>query len=225
MSKHLLRDLENVKKKILGMGAMVEEATNKAITALVDRRPELAQEVMAGDDKIDELEVAIEEECLKILALHQPVATDLRFIIAVMKVNNDLERMGDLAINIAERSAYLSTHEPIEVPLEFDRMVETVRCMLRDSLDALVNLDTALARKICAQDDAVDAINSEMFRVLQDVMYQEPKTIKRAVHTLSASRHLERIADLATNIAEDVVFMVEGEVIRHHLEDYPGAAD
>jgi len=220
MSKHLQRDLERVKKEILGMGALVETATNKAITALIDRRPELAEALMAGDDAIDEKEVAIDEECLKILALHQPVATDLRFTVAVMKVGNDLERMGDLAINIAERAAYLSTHEPIEIPLDFDRMVEKVQTMLRECLDALVNLDTTLARKICREDEEVDAINRQMFVILQDRMYREPETIKRAVHLLSASRHLERIADLATNIAEDVVFMVEGEVIRHRFEDY-----
>ncbi|MFQ5504476.1 MAG: phosphate signaling complex protein PhoU [Planctomycetota bacterium] len=222
MTKHFQRDLERVKKEILAMGRMVEEATNKAITALVDRRPELAREAMAGDDAIDEKELAIEEDCLKILALHQPVATDLRFVVAVMKVNNDLERMGDLAINIAERAAYLSTHDPIQVPLDFGRMAERVRTMLRESLDSLVNLDAALARKICQEDEEVDGINREMFVVLQGLMYEQPETIKRAVHTLSASRHLERIADLATNIAEDVVFMVEGEVIRHRLEDYRG---
>jgi len=220
MSKHLLRDMENLKKEILGAGAIVEEATNKAITSLVDRRPELAEEVMAGDDEIDEKEVNIEEECLKILALHQPVATDLRFIVAVMKVNNDLERMGDLAVNIAERAAYLSAHDPIELPLDFTRMADKVRSMLRESLDALVNLDARLARRICGQDEVVDAINREMFVALQDLMYREPETIQRAVHTLSASRHLERIADLATNIAEDVIFLVEGEVIRHRTEVY-----
>jgi phosphate transport system protein len=220
MSRHLQRDLEHVKKAILGMGAMVEEATNRAITALIDRRAELAEEVKAGDDAIDQQEVAIEDECLKILALHQPVAIDLRFVVAVMKVNNDLERMGDLAINIAERAAYLSTHDPIQVPLDFERMVERVRSMLRESLESLVNLDSTQARRICLEDEEVDAINREMFVALQDLMFRQPETIKRAVHLLSASRHLERIADLATNIAEDVVFLVEGEVIRHRFEDY-----
>ena len=220
MSKHLQRDLDRLKKEILGMGAMVEQATNKAITALVERRPELAQEVMAGDDAIDRKELTTEEECLKTLALHQPVAADLRFVVAVMKVTNDLERMGDLAVNIAERAAYLSTHPPIEVPLDFQRMADRVRRMLQDSLNALVSRDTALARRICRDDDEVDAINRDMFVALQDLMFRKPETIKRAVHTLSASRHLERIADLATNIAEDVVFMVEGEVIRHRTENY-----
>lgn len=220
MSKHLQRDLDSLKKKLLSMGAMVENATNMSIAALVDRRSELAYEVMNGDDTIDQVEIDIEEDCLKILALHQPVATDLRFVVSVMKVNNDLERMGDLAINIAERASYLSTHEPIGVPLDFEKMADQVRAMVKQSLDAVVNLDTALARRVCQQDDAVDDANRNMFVVLQEQMRREPDTIERAIHLLSTSRHLERIADLATNIAEDVIFMVDGEIIRHQNEDY-----
>jgi phosphate transport system protein len=220
MPKHLRRDLDNLKKEILATGALVEEATDKAIASLVDRRPELALEVIEADRLIDEKEVATEVECLKVLALHQPVARDLRFIIAVMKVNNDLERMGDLAVNIAERATFLAGQHPIEVPLDFTRMMDKVRQMLRESLDALVNQDTRLARKICADDDVVDAINHEMFEALQDLIRRQPETLRRAVHTLIASRHLERIADHATNIAEDVIFMVDGDVVRHRVEDY-----
>lgn len=220
MSKHLQRDLEHLKKEILSMGSLVEGEINKATKGLVDRRLELAAEVIAAHDMIDQKEIAIEEDCLKILALHQPVARDLRIVIAIMKVNNDLERMGDLAVNIAERATYLASREPIGLPLDFGQMVEATRTMVRESLDSLVNLDTALARQVCAQDDEVDAMNREMYKGLQDLMRDQPKSIKRAVHTLSASRHLERIADLATNIAEDVVFLVEGEVIRHGYEDY-----
>ncbi|MCK6473920.1 MAG: phosphate signaling complex protein PhoU [Planctomycetes bacterium] len=220
MAKHLQRGLENLKKELLILGAMVEEATNRAITALIERRADLAQAVLERDDQIDEKEVAVEEDCLKILALNQPVAADLRFIITVLKVNNDLERMGDLAVNIAERAAYLATHEPISVPLDFTRMGDNVRVMVRESLDALVNRDAVLARKILDDDDAVDDANRQMYDVLQKLMHQEPAAIERAIHLLSASRHLERIADLATNIAEDVVFLVEGEVIRHRTEDY-----
>jgi len=220
MSKHLQRDLEGLKKEILGAGALVEEATNKAITALTERRTDLAEEVMRSDGEIDQQEVHVEDQCLKILALHQPVATDLRFVVAAMKVNNDLERMGDLAVNIAERAAYLSSHEPLGVPLDFPRMAERVRAMVRQSLDALVNRDAKQAWKICSDDDEVDAANRQMFEALERLMTNDPSAVKRAIHTLSASRHLERIADLATNIAEDVVFMVEGEVIRHRLEDY-----
>ncbi|MEM7262508.1 MAG: phosphate signaling complex protein PhoU [Planctomycetota bacterium] len=219
------RDLDSLKRKILTMGSMVEESTNMAISSLVDRRPELAYEVMQGDDAIDELEVEIEEDCLKVLALHQPVATDLRFVVAVMKVNNDLERMGDLAINIAERASYLSTHDPLNVPLDYERMATLSRDMVKQSLDAVVNLDTNLARQVAAQDDEVDALNAEMFVVLQDRMREDPSTVERAVHLLSTSRHLERIADLATNIAEDVVFMVDGEVVRHQLENYESKSE
>ena len=220
MAKHLQRDLEHLKKEILTMGSMVEEATNRAILALVDRRPELAEAVINGDDRIDYKENEIEEDCLKTLALHQPVAADLRFIIVVLKVNNDLERMGDLAVNIAERAAYLSTHEQLNVSLDFLRMVEGVRTMVRKSLDALIGMDTSLAREVLDMDDDIDAINREMYITLQGLMRKEPDTIERAVHMLSASRHLERIADLTTNIAEDVVFMVDGELIRHRVEDY-----
>lgn len=217
MSKHLLRDLEIVKRDLLAMGSMIEGAVNKAITALIARRPRLAQDVIQGDNAIDLQEIAIDDDCLKLLALHQPVANDLRFVVAVMKVNNDLERMGDLAVNMAERALYLSTHEPIEVPGDFARMVDSVQAMLRKSLASLVNLDAQAARLVCEQDSEVDAIHRAMFVQLQLLMVRDSTTVKRAVQMLSVSRYLERIADLATNIAEDVVFMVEGEVIRHRF--------
>ncbi|MBI5186557.1 MAG: phosphate signaling complex protein PhoU [Nitrospinae bacterium] len=220
MPKHLRRDLENLKKEMLYMGSMVEGAINKAINSLVARNTEWAEDVMKGDDEIDAKENEIQEECLKVLALHQPVAEDLRFIITVMKVNNDLERMGDLAVNIAERGVYLSTQPPIRAPLNFSKMMERVQAMVHESLNALVNSDTALARKVWREDDAVDEMNKEMYVALQDLMREDPDTIQRAIHTLSASRHLERIADLATNIAEDIIFMAEGEIVRHRLEDY-----
>lgn len=205
---------------LMDISVMVEDAINKAILALVDRRTELARDVMHGDNEIDQKEVMIEEECLKILALHQPVAADLRFIIVVLKVSNDLERMGDLAVNITERAAYLSTHPPLQVELDFPLMAEKVRMMVRESLTSLINRDTELAREVLAKDDDIDDLNRDMFVSLQDLMRSDTNTVERAVHSLSASRHLERIADLATNIAEDVVFMVEGELIRHRVEDY-----
>ncbi|MBA4684093.1 MAG: phosphate signaling complex protein PhoU [Planctomycetes bacterium] len=205
---------------MLDMGGLVEKVSNQAITALQERDTELSAGVHELDLTIDQQEVKIEEECLKILALHQPVATDLRFVVCIMKVNNDLERMGDLAINIAERASYLSSHEPLGVPLDFHRMAELAREMVKESLSALLNLDTDLARKVLAKDDEVDEINRQMFEILEEIMLKDPTTIRRAIHLLSASRHLERIADLATNIAEDVVFLVEGEVIRHLPEDY-----
>jgi phosphate transport system protein len=218
--KHLRRDLDRIEKHILEVGSLVEGAIRKATVALVDRRSDLAEEVIQGDALIDAREVEVEEEILKCLALHQPVAIDLRFLVAVLKVNNDLERMGDLAMNVAERSLYLSSHEPLGVHLDFKRMVDLVRGMVSGCLDALVQQDSLHARALCKLDDQVDAMNKEMFVVLERHMLEHPESIERAVHALSASRHLERIADLATNIAEDVVFMVEGDVIRHRAEDY-----
>jgi phosphate transport system protein len=215
MSKHLERDLNRLKQEILVMGGMVEAATDLAISATIDRRKDLAEQVTAGDDKIDAKELEIEDECLKMLALHQPVASDLRFIITVLKVNNDLERMGDLAKNIAERALALAAQPPIAGAREFRAMAERVRHMAHECIDALVERDVELAKKVCLDDREVDEENKKHFAALQQVMAKDPSTIERAVHLISVSRHLERIADHATNIAEDVVFLVEGEVIRH----------
>jgi phosphate transport system protein len=220
MPIHLHRDLDRLAKEVLSVGALVEDATNDAIEALIHRRPDLAQRVLEGDDRIDEREVEVEVDCLKMLALHQPVAADLRYIVAVLKVNNDLERIGDLAVNLAERTQYLATHDPLPIDLEFPRMGELVRRMVRDCLDALVRRDVEVARRVIRDDDKVDEINRSMFVSLQDLMEKDPQTVKRAIHTLSASRHLERIADQATNIAEDVIFMVDGDVVRHRPERY-----
>ncbi len=215
MSIHLQNDLDRLKRELLQMGSLVEEATNKAITSIVQRDPVMAREVLEGDDVIDSKELQVEDQCLKVLALHQPVASDLRFLVATIKVNNDLERMGDLAQNIAERSLYLSSQPPIDVHIDFQRLLDRARGMVKQSLDSLVNEDSDLARRVCEQDSEVDELNRHMFVVLEDLMRREPASVERAVQTLSVARHLERIADLATNIAEDIVFMVEGEVIRH----------
>ena len=215
MPRHLQTELDNLKKELLHITSMVENATEKALVALIERRDELAQEVIDEDDLINDKEVRIEEECLKVLALYQPVANDLRFVITVLKVNNDIERVGDLAVNIAERAIYLSPREVLNVTIDLPEMISDVMEMLRGSLDALTQKDTKLARRIIAMDDKVDEANRKVYKVLQQLMCKNPDTIKRAVHLLSASRHLERIADLATNICEDVIYMVEGEVIRH----------
>ena len=215
MARHLQAELDNLKKELLHIASMVESATEKALVALLERRAELAQEVIDEDDYIDDKEVRIEEECLKILALYQPVANDLRFVITALKVNNDMERVGDLAVNIAERALYLSTREMLTVTLDLPEMTSDVMTMLRGSLDALTRKDTELARRIIAMDDKVDEANRRIFKELKRMMRKSPDTIKRALHLLSTSRHLERIADLATNVCEDVVYMVEGEVIRH----------
>ncbi len=215
MSKHMQRDLEFLKKQLLLMGGMVEEATDLAISAIIDRRSDLAIQVQAGDDAIDAKELEVEDHCLKMLALHQPVASDLRFLITVLKVNNDLERMGDLAKNIAERAAVLCEQPPIEGAQDFRRMAERVRWMVHECIDALVERDVERARKVCFDDREVDEENRRRFVQLQEVMKRDPANVERAVSLLSVSRHLERIADHATNIAEDVVFLVDGEVIRH----------
>lgn len=214
MPLHLLRDLEKLKKHLLAVGALVEEAVRKATEALLDKRVEYVSEVIAGDDQIDREEVLVDEDCLKILALHQPVASDLRFIIAAMRVNNDLERMGDLAVNIAERAAVVGA-EPSVAELDVATIAVDARNMVRESLDAFVRLDTEIARKVLGDDDRVDRLHAELLQSGQELMRKSPGTIDLAVHLMSASRNYERIADLATNIAEDVLFMVDGEVVRH----------
>ncbi|MBN1517417.1 phosphate signaling complex protein PhoU [Candidatus Sumerlaeota bacterium] len=219
MSHHLQKDLERLKKEIMDIASMAEQATNKAILALLERRVELAEEVIAEDERIDRKEVHIEEECLKVLALHQPVATDLRFIITVIKVNNDLERIADKAVNIAKRAIYLSKRDALQVALDFPQMADQVRAMLRLSLDALAAGDADLARKVLTMDDQVDDATREAFSRLQKLMRSDPDSIKRALHLLYVSRHLERIGDLASNIAQDIVYMVEGEIIRHGAGD------
>ncbi|VAX20559.1 Phosphate transport system regulatory protein PhoU [hydrothermal vent metagenome] len=220
MSKHLQNDIERLKKETLALGSMVIDSINKAVFALVDRRSEFIKSVIESDEQINEKEVLIEEDCLKMLALHQPVAGDLRFIIVILKVNNDLERMADLAVNIAERANYLTKKDKLNVSLDFVLMTKCVQNMVQESLKALIEKDTAIARSVLKMDDEVDDLNRQMYEVLQKVMMEDASTVKRAVHMLSTSRHLERIADLATNIAEDVVFMVDGELIRHRTEDY-----
>lgn len=225
MPKHLQIEIRRLKKRILTIGVTVVEAIQKALTALHERREEIAREVIEGDRRIDRAEVEVEEECLKILALHQPVAEDLRFIAAVMKINNDLERMGDEAVNIAEHAAFLASTAPIPVPTQLKDMTEATMLMVRDSLDAFVNSDSRASRQVCARDDEVDQYNREIINIIWKMMEQDPKTIGRATHLFSVSRHLERIADHATNIAEDVVYMVEGKIIRHRAEFYTERTD
>jgi len=217
MPKHLQRDLDDLSKELLTLGAMVEESTNRAIAALMKRDKALARAVIDGDGEINERENRIEEQALKILALHQPVADDLRFIITALKVNNDLERMGDLAANIAERAVTLAELPVFPFPENFDLLVELVRGMVENCLTALVNRDSKLARSVCKADDQVDSINRNTYDNMQEVVRKDASVVDRAINMISVSRQLERIADIATNIAEDVVFMVEGEIIRHNL--------
>lgn len=225
MTIHLQKDLELLKKELLGLGAMVEKALREAVLSLVDRRPDLAAIVMAEAADVDEKEVWIEEQCLKTLALHQPVAVDLRFIVGILKVNNDLERMGDLAVNIAKRSVKVVDLDPIKYPLEFPHMADLAREMVKKSLDALVRMDPTLAQEVLRTDDEVDAIQKKTFTLLQEVMRENPSTVEVSVHLLSICRYLERVADLSTNIAEDVIFMVEGITVRHQGAEFTRGKD
>ena len=215
MSRHLRKDLERLEKRLLLLGSQVEKAVRTSIHALLDGRIDKAREVINGDAAIDQEEVEIEEDCLKILALHQPVATDLRFATACLKINNDIERIGDLAVNIAKRATALSSAVPLPPPQQLSSMMEHVTSMLRQALDAFVRGDVALARRVLAEDERVDGENRETIQHLVAEMRERPGIVEPAILYLSTSKALERIADHATNIAEDVVYMVEGDIIRH----------
>jgi phosphate transport system protein len=215
MSKHLERDLDNLQRDLLVLASSVEEAIFKATHALQEREPQLAQEVIEGDNLIDEEENHIEEECLKMLALHQPVAVDLRRIVSALKINTELERMADLAEDIAERATHLAGLQDVPVSTKLQRMTDVTTAMVRQSLDAFVNLDARLARLVCRLDDEVDQFNHDIIEELIEMMQKSPELVEPGLSMFSAVRHLERIADHATNIAEDVVYLVEGEIIRH----------
>ena len=215
MPVHLKRDIDNLKKKILFLSARVEESLRNAVNALINRDASMAIEVIEGDVEIDKLEVEIEEDCLKILALYQPVAIDLRFIVAVLKINNDLERVGDLAVNIAERAENLTKRKKIKYPSELRQMLDKSQNMLRLSLDALVNLDANEALKVCSLDNEVDELNRVMYDKIKVELKNNPDDPAPYLMMLIISRILERIGDQATNIAEDVIYMVEGNIVRH----------
>jgi phosphate transport system protein len=218
MSIHLERELENLQKDILRQAAAVGEAINVATRALRERSVELAQQAILGDDAIDQLDNQIEEECLKIAALHQPVAVDLRRIASVLKINTELERIGDLAVDIAGRAQRLAQLPPMEVPAKLQQMTDLTTGMVHQSLEAFVNLDAELARHVCLMDDAVDRSNEEIIDELMRAMRESSANIDSAMSLFSATRHLERIADHATNIAENVIYLVEGEIVRHRPE-------
>ena len=220
MAKHLQREIEHLKRDILALGARVETSVRSAALSIENRDETLAKNIIDDDIKIDEAEVEIEENCLKILALHQPVAIDLRFIVAVLKMNSDLERIGDLAVNIAERAVFLANQPRVNISIDLVDMAHKTMSMLRSSLDALINHDSVLAQRVCASDDKVDQINRQMYLEVQDKITKNPEQIHSLIHLLSVSRHLERIADHATNIAEDVIYMLEGRIVRHNSEDY-----
>jgi phosphate transport system protein len=203
--------------------AIVESCLQKAVKSIEDRDAALAQEVIDGDIEIDRAEVEIEEDCLKILALHQPVAIDLRLVIAALKINNDIERIGDLGVNIAERAIFLAGHEPIEIPFDWGEMREKAMSMLARSLDALMKMDAEKAHAVRNSDDEIDELNRQMYTKVSRAVRKDPDHVERLLSYLSACRHLERIADYATNIAEDVIYMIEGEIVRHKHD--PAAVD
>ena len=219
MTRHIERQIEQLKEKILRVGTLVEEAISKSITALINRDSHLAQRVMASDEEIDRMEVEVEEECLKILALYQPVAADLRFVVAALKINNDLERMGDLAKNIAKRVAQLAAGEPCELPPEIRLMAMQAQEMVKQCLDAVINADPLLARQVREEDDAVDAARQKIRKKVLQGIKEHPENVETLLRINSVSKHIERIADMATNVAEDVIYMVEGDIVRHRTGD------
>ncbi|MBD3321565.1 MAG: phosphate signaling complex protein PhoU [Chitinivibrionales bacterium] len=215
MSKHLQNEIEKLQKMILALCTMVEEQLGNALKSVTDKDKALAETVITRDKAIDNTEIDVEEECLKILALHQPVAVDLRFIIAALKINNDLERIGDLAVNIAERGRYISQTAGLVPDFDFGLMFDKSIVMLRKSIDALIRWDVDLAVKVCASDDEIDDLNRGMFSIFKEAVCGDPGLCDMMLDYLSVSRNLERIADHATNIAEDVRYMIEGDIVRH----------
>jgi phosphate transport system protein len=215
MTLHFRREIDRLKKMILSLGAIVEETVQKSVRALEERNAPLAKSIIENDSVIDQKEVEVEEECLKILALHQPVAIDLRYVVAVLKINNDLERMADIAVHIAERARALSQIKAPRHYINFDQMANIVRDMLKKSLDALINLDPVLARDVCTMDDRIDDIHDQTYKKIEVLIGENPKEAPIILQYLSVSRYLERIADLTTNIAEDLIYLVEGKIARH----------
>ncbi|CAI2717135.1 phosphate signaling complex protein PhoU [Nitrospina watsonii] len=218
MTKHFERELDVLKKQLLGLSAQVEEMVLKVMKAVAALDARQAQEIIDQDKTIDNTEVQLEEECLKVLALHQPVAGDLRFVIATLKINNDLERVADLAVNIAERAVVLASKENVVPPFDFTTMAEKSRAMLSQSIDCLINMDSVTAHKVWQADDEIDAMNREVYQRVYEKIRQNPDQVEILINYISISRHLERIADYATNIAEDVIYLVEGRIVRHQPE-------
>jgi phosphate transport system protein len=219
MSIHLQREIDRLKKHLLSLCAIVEDQVQLAIEAFLQRDERLALDVERRDDEVDHREVEVEEECLKMLALYQPVATDLRLIVAVLKINNDLEQIGDLAVNIARKAAAVADQPPLDIPLDIAGMWEKVHAMLRDSLDALVNTNPQLAEAVYARDDEVDRMKHDMRKKIEAAARRQPERLCHLLKVLAVSRNLERIADYSVNIAEDVIYMVKGTIVRHRNQD------
>ena len=219
MERHVDLELRRLKDELVRMAGLAEAAIGLSVKALVSRDAEMARQVIASDDAINTLEIEIDELCLRTMALYQPEAKDLRFLAMALKIINDLERMGDQAVNIAERTLEL-LKEPLLKPLiDIPRMAEVAQRMVKDSLDAFVQQDVERARAVCQRDDEVELYDDQIFRELLTYMMEDPKAITRSVNLILVSRHLERIADHATNIAEDVIYLVEGKNIKHHAQE------
>ena len=220
MARHLERDVQNIHRTLMSLFGVVEKMIDNAVRALCEQRVELVQDVVDADLVVNEAEVELEEECLKVLALHQPVAGDLRRIATVLKINSDLERIADLACNIAERAESMHQHPFFPIPNQLPEMVRQATLMVRMALDSFVDSDAALAQKVIECDSDVDANNVAVIHELRELMRQDSSMVEPALHCFSASRHVERIADHAENIAEDVIYLVNGEIIRHKHVEY-----
>jgi phosphate transport system protein len=217
MQRHFHEELDALKQTILAMGGLVEDQIRRVMRALVERDDEQAKDVIARDREVNAYENEIDEKCVELLALHQPAAGDLRFLTTARKIVTDLERIGDQAVNIAQRALELNNEPQLKPYIDLPRMAELAQTMVQESLDAFVARDTALARRVCGEDEAVDALNHQIFRELLTFMMEDPKTIPRAIRLILIARFLERVADHATNIAEMVIFMVDSKMVRHML--------
>jgi phosphate transport system protein len=217
MQRHFHEELDGLKQTLLAMGALVEDQIRRVMRALIERDDALAQNVIERDREVNGYDVEVDEKCVELLALHQPTAGDLRFLTTAMKIVTDLERIGDQAVNIAQRVRELNVEPQLKPYIDLPRMAELAQAMVKESLDAFVARDTALARRVCGEDAAVDALNHQIFRELLTFMMEDPKTIPRAIRLILISRFLERVADHATNIAEMVIFMVDSKMVRHTL--------
>lgn len=219
MERHFDEELKNLKQNLLKMADTAQEMIGLAVLGLTERKEAHVQSVLTMEDKVNHMEIEIEEESLRLLAVRQPAARDLRLITAILKINNDLERVADQAVNIAEISLQLMKESPLKPLIDIPKMAELAQKMVKQSLEAFVYHDPKLAKEVCEHDDAVDQINDQVFRELLTYMIQDPKTITRAVELILVSRNIERIADHATNISEEVIFIEEGKNVKHHLQD------
>ncbi|MGE0448982.1 MAG: phosphate signaling complex protein PhoU [Vicinamibacterales bacterium] len=216
VTRHFQEELEQLKARLLEMGGLAEENVRLAVQGLVERDPAVIERVLRGDEPINKLHIEIDNRCFTLLALYQPMAADLRTIVAAVKINTDLERVGDLAVNIAEAARRYASHPPVKKLIDIPLMAEIAKDMLRDALDAFVRRDVELAQQVLDADDRLDALKTQIFRELLTFMLQDPVTIEPALDLILVSRHLERIGDHATNIAEDVIFIVSARDVRHH---------